>query len=334
MFPVPVGEEIPSIIALNQDVEPLIVQASVGRNKFFEDTYKPLQFIHVTDVHARVELWTRMIQYMDHYRDFIGFALHTGDYCNNSQKAYNDLYAYAMPESGPVLNCVGNHDTYLDPAGQKSDKEITHGLLFNHTDGWDVTFMPGEYSMTYYKDFPESSLRLVVLDCYYSQEQQLVWLQQVLDDAREKGLQVITAAHEPSGPIIKKVDVTFQTIDDFETLGGNRSSFSFEETIAAFKAAGGIHVCHLAGHEHADMFGYTDRGVLNVVAACATDWYHWCDGVRLRGTRTYDCFNVVSIDPNLHHLKLVRVGNQVDHYLRIKRTLCFDYIAGKVISNM
>lgn len=326
------AQQIPSIIELNRDVESLVIQASTGRSKFFEDAYKPLQFIHLTDVHARVELWTRMTQYMDHYRDYISFALHTGDYCNNCQRAYTDLYAAAVSKSGPVLNCVGNHDTYIDPAGQGSDKKTTHSLLFNHTEGWDVNFMPGESSMTYYKDFPESNLRLVVLDCYYSEAEQLEWLFHVLEQAREKGLHVITAAHEPTAQVTQKMDVTFQTIEDFDRFGSH-IQYAFEKIIASFKQAGGIHVCHLAGHDHFDTFGYTDSGVLNVVASCATDWPHWCDGARVRGTKTYDCFNVVSVDVNLHQLKLVRVGNNADHYLRIKKALCFDYITGKVISN-
>lgn len=324
---------IPSIIDLNRDVEPLIVQASAGRSKFFEDSYTPLQFIHLTDVHARAELWTRMTEYMDYYRDYIRFALHTGDYCNHCQLAYTDLYSVATPESGPVLNCVGNHDTYLDPAGQVSDKKTTYNLLFNHNEGWDVIFMPGECSMTYYKDFPESNLRLIVLDCYYDADQQLHWLQQVLDQAREQGLHVITAAHEPTGQVTHKMDVTFQTIEDFERFG-DHPKYDFEQAIAAFKDAGGVHVCHLAGHDHFDTFGYTDKGILNVVAACATDWPHWCDGKRVRGTKTYDSFNVFSVDVYLHQLKLVRVGNNADHYLRMKRALCFDYLRGKVISNL
>ena len=332
MFPASNDQPIPSIIELNRDVESLIIQASGGRSKFFKDPFKPLQFVHLTDVHAKAELWARMCEYVDYYSDFISFALHTGDYCNHCQQAYTDLYAHCTPKTGVVLNCVGNHDTYLDPAGQMSDKKTTYDLLFNHIDGWDVTFMPGECSMTYYKDFPESNLRLIVLDCYYGADQQLIWLQQVLDQAREQGLHVITAAHEPTGQVTHKMDVTFQTIEDFERFG-DHAQYGFEQLIAAFKRSGGIHVCHLAGHDHFDTFGYTDMGILNVVAACATDWPHWCDGKRLRGTRTYDCFNVVSVDVNQHHLKLVRVGNNADHYLRVKRALCFDYVQGKVISN-
>jgi len=106
-----------------------------------------------------------------------------------------------------------------------------------------------------------------------------------------------------------------------------------EELLVEFKKAGGIHIANLAGHEHHDMFGYTDAGILNITVECATSWNGWCDSKRARGSKTFDCFNVVSVDPVLHIIKLVRVGDNADCYLRIKRTLCYDYIENKLIYN-
>lgn len=111
------------------------------------------------------------MQYINYYSDYISFAIHTGDYCGNTQQSYTDFYADATKCARPIYNCVGNHDTV--------------------------------------------------------------------------------------------------------EMGAN--------------------------------------------------------GERIKGTRTYDAFNVMSVDVNLGILKLVRVGNNVDHYLRIKRTLCYDYINKKVI---
>ncbi|MBQ4323067.1 MAG: metallophosphoesterase, partial [Clostridia bacterium] len=237
MYPIPKAEPIPSIVELNKDVEPFVIQASASRSRFFKDAYKPLQFVHLSDAHAVPELWSRMAEYINEYEDFISFALHTGDYCGGSQEAYADFYRDCTPCRRPIFNCVGNHDT-LKVRGDKDGscpKKDVHALLFNHTEGWDVSFMPGEGSMTYYKDFPESNLRLIVLDCYYDREQQAVWLTERLAEAREKGLHVITAAHEISHPIVKKAIVTFQTLTDFESVGGNRAHRFFDEIIADFK---------------------------------------------------------------------------------------------------
>lgn len=325
---------IPSIIEQNLDMEPFVIQGTAKRSKFFGDKYLPLQFVHLSDVHAKPELWERMTEYVDYYKDYISFALHTGDYCGASQEFYVDFYNECSPCTRPVLNCTGNHDTYKTREILSSTKETVHGLLFGARDSWGADFMSGDFSMTYCKDFESANVRLIVLDMYYGGDEQLCWLKYVLADAREKGYHVLTAAHEITSPITKKSDVTFNRLDDVESLGGNSVRHNdIEKAIVDFKARGGTHVCHLAGHEHSDIFGHTDSGILNAVVPCATDWDGWCDGKRVRGTRTYDCFNVVSVDVNQSLIKLIRIGNNTDHFLRSRRALCYDYANDRVISS-
>lgn len=86
--------------------------------------------------------------------------------------------------------------------------------------------------------------------------------------------------------------VTFHTKNDCLSLEGRRDRSSFEEVIVDFIADGGCHICNLAGHEHHDLFGLTGAGVLNIAVQSGTCWDGWCDGLRVRGTRTYDCFNI------------------------------------------
>ncbi len=325
------GETLPpieSILTLNKDVEPFVIQASAQRTEFLGNDYDVLEFVHLSDNHAVLETWNRMVSYVNHYKDYISFALHTGDYCGGIQEEYHDCYVEGDPCQRPLLNCIGNHDTFSAASGT-TGPEVPHRLLFSHTENWGVTFMPGEHSMTYYKDFPEANVRLVVLNLYYDLEAQAAWLREVLADTREKGLHLFTAMHEPSAAITHKLDVSFQTLTDFAP----NETHIFDGMIADFKANGGIHIANLAGHNHADNFGYTDSGVLNVAVECASDWAGWSDGKRVRGTRTFDCFNVVSVDANRGILKLVRVGDNADYFLRIRRTLCYDYLQNKVIFN-
>ena len=331
-------EQTDSIIALNRDVEPFVIQASATRSEFFKskfnDPFKPLTFVHLSDVHFVLEAWNRMVEYVNHYHEFIQFAIHTGDYCGNSQAVYSDCYGEGDPCVRPILNCVGNHDTIKTKfETERQPKETTHALLFNHTEDWNVTFLDCPHSMSYHKDFDDSNVRLIVLDLYYDLELQQKWLQELLDEAKEKGLCVITAMHQPTAEVRDTYGVTFHTPNDYETLCGAHAPIVFEAQIAKFIQSGGCHVCNLAGHLHHDRFGLTDAGVLNVCVPCATNWEKWCDGKRVKGTRTFDCFNVVSIDANLGHLKLVRIGDNVDHHLRVKRALCFDYKNRRVISN-
>ena len=322
--------EIPGILETNRDVEPFVIQAAATETPLLHHcNFEPLTFVHFSDVHAVQELWNRIVEYINYYRDYIAFGLHTGDYCGDNQDQWNDLYAEGTPGVKPILNCVGNHDTIQGPQWQKTQKEDAWRRLFRHTEDWDASFLDCPNSMSYYRDFPDSNVRLIVLDQYYDLEQQKQWLREQLNDAQQKGLWVITAMHEPTAEVVDTPGVTFHTLTKFGSLGTS----PFESVLSEFIAAGGNYICNFCGHEHHDLFGYTAGGVLNVAVECACDWVGWCDGKRVRGTKTYDCFNVVSVDADLHVLKLVRVGNNADYYLRKKQVLCYDYQKRNVIFN-
>jgi len=333
MKPTKIGDPIPSVIELNKDVEPFVIQGTAIRSMFFKDEFKPLQFIHFSDVHAISELWGRISEYINYYNNYISFGLHTGDYCGGSQEQYVDCYNECTPCHNPILNCVGNHDTVslIDGKLIKTDKETVHKLLFNRTDDWKVNFMPIEHSMAYYKDFPDSKIRLIVIDQYYDIEEQRQWVKERLDEALNENLHVITASHTQTEYIEKKLDVTFCSITDFESIENYRQKIFLEELLVDFKKAGGIHVVHLSGHRHHDVLGCTQNGIFNIAIECATSWNGYTDAKRIRGSKTFDCFNVVSVDPITHVLKLIRVGNNADCYLRVKHTLCYDYVDNKIV---
>lgn len=320
-------ELIDSILTANADMEQYIIQASAYRTPFLGVGYEPLQFVHFSDLHAMLELWNRIMEFINHYSDYIAFGLHTGDYCCQSQEQFRDCYAEGIPCVRPVLNCVGNHDT-IDQKRNLQSKHSTWEKLFNHTDDWNVEFMALPNPTSYHRDFPQSNIRLIVLDLYYDTELQRPILQQLLEDARERGLCVITAMHEHPSTFGERLDIPFQTITPYRAEAPD----IFDEIIAEFKEKGGVHICNLCGHHHTDWFGYTKRGTLSIAVESAADYAGWCDAKRIRGTRTYDSFNLVCVDTNLGLLKLVRIGNQTDYYLRSKKTLCYDYLNKKVIS--
>ena len=325
------GSGATDIITLNKDVESFVIQASEGLGQMFTNKTKPLVFTHFSDIHTRQELWNRIVEYNNHYKDYLKFSIHTGDYCGGNRLAYIDLYANGTSCDIPLFNCVGNHDTYLAD-NSKGDKATTHDLLFNHTNNWDVNFMNIENSMTYHKDFADEKIRLIVLDYYYDIDEQCTWLLERLNGAKALGYHVITCMHEMTNVITNKLDTTFQTIDNFESLGGNKNSISkFDKVIGDWIKTGGIHVANFAGHEHSDYIGYTENNVLNVCVQAATDSIIWTDGKRVQDTRTWDCFNVVSVDVATNNLKLIRVGNNSDHYLREKKILSYDYINKTII---
>lgn len=322
-----------SIISLNKDMEPYVIQAASGRPEAFGDKYKVLQFVHASDMHTRVDMWNRMVQWINHYDQYVSFAIHTGDYVGGTQAEFVDMYGDGNDCDVPILNLPGNHDTMPPNVSkqQTATKQSVYDIICGEQcKDWGVTFMPGEYTMAYYKDFPESNIRLIAFDQYYDIDEQKVWAKGILDDALAKGLHVITAMHEPSGAIAYPLDTPFHTYnyDLYSVLGKH----PIEDVISEFINNGGVHIVNLVGHEHHDLCGYTLGGVLNIAVESGTPWEYWCDGVRVEGTRTYDAFNVISVDVNAGVLKVIRIGNNTDPYMRTKEPLCYDYINKKIVA--
>ncbi len=326
------------IVELNRDAEAFLIQACAGRPKPFHDAYQPLQFVHFSDLHAKLELWNRMVEYINYYSDYISFAIHSGDYCGSSQLKYEDCYRNGNSCKRPIYNCVGNHDVeenedWSRGKPKKASKESVYRLLFHSVHSEEAIPCPVDFPTAYCLDYEKSKVRLIVLDQYYDIEIQKEWLRELLKDAKEKGLHVMTVMHEPSDDLVDIPNTTFHSLHDYRSICGAIRKNEFEDVLVEFIQNGGIHICNLVGHEHHDLFGYTKGGVLNCAVECATDWNGWCDGKREKGTKTWDSFNVVSVDANLGLFKLVRIGNTTDPYLRSKRTLCFDYMRKRVISN-
>ncbi len=322
-----------NIIDIAKPMERAIIQGSAVRCPFlFKDPYKPLQFVHFSDVHSMLDHWDRIMTFINYYEQYLSFGIHTGDYCASVIEEYTDLYEYGVPTDLPVFNCTGNHDR-ATTARVSATKEAVHAHLFNRSHKWNVNFMDCDFPMAYYKDFPESNIRLIVLDLYFDIDAQIDWLRNLLNRSQEEGMFVITAMHQPTSTLVDGPETTFNSIMSWKTADGQVVPTPFEAPIAEFVEAGGKYICNLCGHHHHDLFGYTERGVLNVAVEMATCWAPWDDSARVFDTRTYDCFNVVSIEPNIGILRLTRIGNNVDYYLRKKTTFCYDFVNKKVVYN-
>lgn len=317
------------IIELNRDVAPYVKSAS------------GITFVHFSDIHARPDLWDRIVEYINYYADTISFAIHTGDYCGGSQKQYADMYA-GKKCLRTIYNCVGNHDCYCgEGEWLLCGKETVHSLLFNHTDNWNVTFFDCPHSMSYYKDF--ENLRLIVLDDYFDTWQTRVWLRNLLKEAYSLGLHVITAQHEPTDYVNNTYQSLFHTLDDYKSKFRqyelNRTAYDFdhrgrvlyEDIIEEFISYGGKYVCNLAGHDHVDEIGLTDRGILNIAIQNATSWDVLGDTNRISGEKSEDCFNVMSVDTQAGQFTLIRIGANTDRHGRVRNKLVFDYLNKKII---
>ena len=316
-----------NIIELNRDVEEYVLSA------------KGLCIVHSSDMHCKPVLWGRMTEYINHYAEKIAFGLHTGDYCGGSQRAYADMYGNCLR---PIYNCTGNHDCFEGgDVWLLGDKEKTKTLLFNHTEDWEATFSDCPHSMSYYRDFDR--IRLIVLDDYYDIWPTRAWLRGLLKEAREKGLYVMTAQHEPSGYVENTYGVRYHTYKDINTQFrqtelarvnydfDHRGRVLYEDILLEHIWLGGLFICNLAGHDHHDQFGLSERGVLNLVVQNGTSWDGISDTKRAEGTRSEDCFNVVAVDAEGGVLTVVRIGANTDNSGRVKRAFAFDLKNKRVI---
>ena len=330
-------EEIDGIVALNKDVEHLVMQASKSRSSKFGDTLVPLEFVHFTDIHSHKTEWKRIVKYIDKYEEYIDFVIHTGDYSGTAINQAIDLYSLAKPKNRIIYNAVGNHDTYSTYNNGKptnATTKETYNAVFSDTENWDVVFGDEAYATYYYKDFYESGVRLIVLNDQQWTDAQGQWLSEVLVDANQNGLAVITASHMSAGYMAIPVESSFTPVD-------NNSSFSYwwggkdiGPYIVEFKNNGGEHIAHLCGHNHFDDIGYTKEGILNIQLECASSTPgERLESVRVKGTKSFDCFNVMAVDVNTKRIKIVRIGCNSNAALQGKTVFSYDYENKKVIAN-
>lgn len=316
------------IVKLNKDIENALVQSS---SKKRTDSNEVFTIAHISDIHGKQDLFNRVVEFTNYYVSNLKLILNTGDYVYKGQEDFIDLMGNTEINNVPFYNIVGNHDQYVsDSDRSQADKSLTYANVITKTQrDWQsisVTYMSGDNSMTYYKDFVNSKIRLIVLDDYYDIDTQANWLASRLEEAKTNGYHVITAKHEKTNNITTSVGC-FNSKDVYS----GKYNTTFETVIKAFVDDGGIYICNLCGHEHVDEMGYTSNGILNVVAECVTDDVYWQNCKRDKGTKTYDCFNVISVDTNQGLLKIVRVGDNTDIYMHDKKYVCYDYINKKII---
>lgn len=308
-----------------------LVETSVP-NAHKNSTNTPFNFLHISDIHQRPELWARAMKYTKRYSDVLEAVIHSGDTANAYYDQYTDLYNVANAGNLPIYNILGNHDVYLKEGG-KTTKANAYNRFLAHRDNWNVTFMPGENSTAYFKDYADRKLRLIFLDNYYDVEAQTTWLEARLDEAKAAGYVVMTITHQVTGAPETKFETAFQTSIPLDTMGtGSVIDTAFDKVIGDWKKSGGKHVINICGHEHQDWFYKSKEGVVNFATECATDNNEWVEGRRTPETTGWDCFNVESVDTARGLFKIIRIGHNSDSINRPKNLLTYDYVNEKIIS--
>ena len=354
-------EELRNGIGLNQDIVTVNggfteldakFQALVRRKNQNASSQgnKPCVLLHFSDLHGYTGALNRILEFDETFSQYIDDMIHTGDTANNN---FGDPNRFQDLDDAYVLNVIGNHDywvsgawssrviaeqtqvyeKYIKPFADYHDSELNGSGITQPEDAESIGLC------YYYKDYTESKLRLIVLDCMYWDEDENTWFASVLEGARTLGYSVLCADHYcPHSSWTPMRECTFQSV----VAGINTSdtdSILAPAAAATLQAAidnGLQFVCWIFGHHHRDQFGYlADYPIQFAMAVdkAANNESHERDSKRMTTGRTVDCFNIITIDTTCKIMSVMRIGNNRDKFMRQKNYLVFDYANCKILHN-
>ncbi len=296
-----------------------------------------LTLLHYSDYHGDNEEldyiygdWSRIVAQCDDY-------ICTGDmvferFRNNFDYFANSGYLAAKR----TLLTIGNHDAYYQASGYDGSQIAPEAEMFNKyfaptIQYWGVQYQDGK--TYYYKDYHSHRIRLIVIDDMllgadkYAQE---LWL---ANTALNTEYSVVIARHFPTREL-RKIPCNFTSIDMTYTGGDDNTNGSIERIVNDFITGGGKFICYLCGHTHKDCIGYSgiypNQLSIIVDAASRAQCNNWSDCMRYNDQISRDLFNVVQFDTSNNLIKIIRCGCNYDNYVRLKNTLCINYLTKEI----
>ena len=352
------GDALDSIVALNDPTN--LVNLLQQMNRRYAGTGNAQAvFLHFSDIHGNSEALARIKEYYTKYSQYIGDIINTGDTCDSNPTDINMSIFYTGVAT-KILTVIGNHDA----SGLNGHPDVTPYPLEDiyaeyiapFVANWNVT-QPDDaatkYKCYYYKDYADSKLRLIVLDEYHYDADQDSWLAATLAETLDStnsayGYHVLMATHSANGALINRCT----NFTDFANGNGYQygvnigsATLNAVEQVDTFIRNGGTLVAWLYGHAHYDNVGYhvisktvddTDVAIHQLRICVSTARYDKAGNygvARVHGTKSQDCFNIVSVDTNRGYIRVFRVGADYDMLLKHRGGFCIDYINHEVVSN-
>lgn len=328
-----------SIFRLNSDVVfrnkiQQLARATFVRN---ESKGKPLVLSWFSDLHADADNLARIVEFNSKYRPYIDDVINTGDTVNDNFD--DDFSFYLNGGTSLYLHSIGNHEV------KKGSSEVTLKGVYDkylkpQIANWGVVQPQNAESLGlcyYYKDYADKGVRLIMFDSVLymnyaaSGIYEATWLENVLEDAITKNLSVVVATHYPTtGLFDNGFNTPFNSLKDqgreYDPVGNGIIA-----TIDTYIKKGLKFICWLSGHTHLDMVGkvaYAEtlgNSQLSIVVENAGCSDGWNDSARVKNTKSQDAFNLIAFDTYSKMVKIVRVGDDRDNFLRHKGTICISY---------
>lgn len=309
-----------SILALNSE-SVYLPEISELKAKKKDESFNHLVISYFSDIHGSKANLERILEFCNHYQLYIDDILHTGDIVYN--QFTDDFFYWKEAGADRILNTIGNHDTaYRDEANGKWDvwahagKDCYDKFFAPFISSWGV-MQPKDAikdgACYYYKDYSDSGIRLIVLDCMKYDSKQNSWFADVLSDAYHSNYAVICVSHFAAG----KLDHSTENVFDSKSPVENTSGFineSASKLVDSYIDYGGEFICWLGGHIHIDscakLLLHPRQICINVAEAMCSGAFG--DQKRVLGTKSQDLFNIVSVNRNTRELTLLRVGADID----------------------
>lgn len=304
----------------------------------FETLDRQVVLCHFTDIHGDGENLRRIIELYSQYSNYIDTVIHTGD---SLYDRWPDGFNFwtNVSGSGNILNCIGNHDVkFVDANGNPisvSQVDVYDRFFAPFIANWGVvqpSNAASEGLLYYYKDYTDSKIRLIVLNCMNYTTAQNDWLVSVLSDALTNDYAVMIAEHYPIA-MTQFEGCAFTALDPVGS-GTASTLLSAQQAVDSFISSGGEFIMWLCGHTHKDFTGKITafQNQFMFVSDLAS-MYHirWGDTARTAGTKSQDLFNLIGIDRTTKTVRLYRIGANYDRYIRHKMSMVIDYKNARLV---
>lgn len=300
----------------------------------------PLILGLITDIHADGVNLKRYLEFMNKYAEIITDKLCLGDMV--ADRFSDDItYWDNIEGSENIIRVIGNHDTWRDDMNSPlPDKTLVYNkYLDGKINNWGVVQPDNAKELGlnyYYKDYANSKVRLIVIDDNYYTTEQNTWFINTLNGAKARGYHVLACEHQQSTKDLVSLGSNFESLDfDYSKLVTRSGCDLRIQAVDDFIGHGGVFIAWLSGDSHYDKFGVyngTNGKQLSLVFENAHCNSYWNDSERIKGTKSQDSFNIFSVDTESNLIRIVRVGNNADRYLRNKNHICYNYKTHKIIS--
>ena len=298
-------------------------------------TQNPCNLLFFTDIHKNIIRAQRIKHLVNKWhKEYFDAVVFGGDMPGNIIQDDISWYYDALDGLAvPLLNVVGNHDTYWTNSGgtiEYADKSVTYGKLIEPiAEDSEIVQPEGvaeTYDCYYYKDI-NSAVRIIAIDGMHWDADQKSWLRDVLADALTNDLHVICVNHCPFRTEYKQdVDCAWMK-HPWRANPSYGTNIEMAEEVQTFMNNGGKFICWLLGHTHYD--------VVEILPEYGNQFCVTMGGDNVQqshimlnddiSTHTYDLLTYITVDTESQMVKFYRIGCGQECYGSIYKGLVIDY---------